>query len=174
MANKKKIAVAVALLWSAGCYAQKAEQVWRYADEKTGQVVYSNVQIKGKKGERVEVMAYPPAVPMRSQAADAGAALTGIVPAGNAPSPIPDQLLRQIQAASGGSARPPAGLPPLPAAERSVPSVKAGLTAALPTLPGRGKELATAKAESAEEPSWAKTKSEESRSPGWAKDPFSQ
>lgn len=170
--NKKSMAVALALSALAGSvFAQGKPSVWRYVDD-AGHVSYSNVPLKGKKGEKIEMMSYPPAAAMPSHYA-------GGVPAANGTgAPIPAEVLRQIQASGGEkSPSPPAGLPPLPAMPGAVAlpgSASSALARAPSAAPAASLPVATA-ATAPSGPSWAREKAAGSaQAPNWAKDPFAQ
>ena len=154
---KRILVLGLVLLGSTAALAQQAQSVWRYVDDKTGQVIYSNVQIKGKKGTKMDILEYPmiqmsgPSIPVQNNSVPVN---------GNAGSPIPEALLRQVQGV------PPAvSLPPLPTIGAGTPSVPAGNVRLAPAIPP-----ATAVQK---EPNWAKPASG-SGSPNWAKDPFEQ
>lgn len=154
-------AVVMAAFASSAC---AGEQVWRYVDERTGQVSYSNVQIKGKKGEKVEIMAYPSAPAFTAPAPSQGPGV------GVAGSPIPAEVLRQLKASEVGG-RPPSGLPPLP----SLPGASRAPFAApslAPTLAAPSAAPAQT-APAAPEPMWAKEVAPKTpAAPAWAQDPF--
>ena len=131
-----------------------ADQVWRYTDE-NGHISYSNVQQKGKKGEKIDIMSYPTqnVTPIRT---------TGAVP-------IPAEILKKIQSPSNDlsnkNIKPPSELPPLPGF--AVPGF---------SVPGQDSNGANKQVQKeAEEPKWAKeTTNDAGSAPSWAKDPFSQ
>ena len=132
--------------------ATAAPQVWRYVDSASGQTTYSNVPLKGQKGERIEILSQPVSQPARAARASSGAA-------SGAPVPIPAEVLRRLQG-DRLAAGLPASLPPLP----MLPG--AGL---FPALPAAEPSVETR----APEPSWAKEMPTDSgKQPAWAKDPF--
>lgn len=152
---KKALAMIVMAGFSVVCSA--GEQVWRYVDEKTGQISYSNVQIKGRKGEKVDIMVYP------TSASSGSAASTG------AP-PIPAEIMRQLQSSEGRVGKPN-GLPPLPALGGKDLNLKPS------TAPASTVTSATDQsgAQESKEPRWAKeVLVPTGPSPAWAKDPFAQ
>lgn len=146
-------------LFSVASIVHAQQSVWRYVDEKTGQIIYSNVQIKGKKGTKVEVLEYPPVVqPSNSSSGGAVVNLDAPVPG----SPIPEGLLKQLQKGS-----PPAiSLPPLPGFVKGANGATTAppapqLQPAIPVI-------------TAPEPSWARSQPVSAqKSPNWAKEPFS-
>lgn len=151
-----KAFLAAAALAGFASTAMAGEQVWRYVDARTGEVSYSNVQVKGKKGEKVEIMSYPTAAPSVGSAPAAVGA------------PIPADVLRQLKASDSG-AKPPSGLPPLP----SLPGASAAAAAPSPTPPAASPTPAPAPARQGQEPSWAKEAPAKSGpAPSWAQDPF--
>ena len=139
-----------------GCLA--AEQVWRYVDASSGQVTYSNVQVKGLKGDKMEIMAYPaPRVPSGPSSITAVSA------------PIPPEVLRQLQGAQRSGALP-TGLPPLP----TLPGAR--LPSGMPlSLAGPKAEATADDVPGNVEPKWAKEVAAPASgpSPKWASDPFS-
>ena len=143
----KKLLLALTMAAGLSGSVWAAESVWRYVDA-SGQVTYSNVPVKGQKGERVEILAHPAPAPARAGG-------------GQAAAPIPAEVLRQLQ---GGAVRPaalPAGLPPLPALPGAAPGVSA---APAPAVAAEGPE-----------PRWAKeVRGDSAPQPAWARDPFTQ
>lgn len=148
--------------FSVASFVHSQQSVWRYVDDKTGQIIYSNVQIKGKKGSKVEVLEYPPATQPSTTAPGAPVVnLDAPVPG----SPIPEGLLKQLQKGT-----PPAiSLPPLPGFSKGAsggapgavtPSTASELQPALPVV-------------TTKEPSWARTPTNAQQTPNWAKEPFS-
>lgn len=142
----------IALITVAGVgQAMAGEHVWRYVDQ-TGQVTYSNVQVKGQKGEKVDIMPSPTIQPMTNRGVGTGNPASG-------PVPIPPEVLRQLQGEKGGVL--PSGLPPLP----KLPSATSSTSPVVP----RAQEVV------APEPKWAKeVPVEAGQQPAWAKDPFAQ
>jgi hypothetical protein len=114
-------------------------------------VTYSNVQVKGQKGDRVEIMAYPVSPKIVSNRSALAA-------------PIPAEVLRQLQ----GAQKPgvlPAGLPPLPA----LPGARLPSGVPLPI----SKAEAPPEESAGPEPKWAKEAPvANGPSPIWARDPF--
>lgn len=161
----KKILVLSALLIStAAVMAQQAQSVWRYVDDKTGQIIYSNVQIKGKKGTKMDILEYPTVNP-----APMGApSMVSNIPAfnANAGAPIPEALLRQMQGAQGVA--PAISLPPLPTINGAVPVPSTQAPSNVRLAPALPAGVAASK-----EPNWAKS-APSGASPSWAKDPFEQ
>lgn len=147
---KKALTMIVIAGFSVVCSA--GEQVWRYVDEKTGQISYSNIQIKGRKGEKVDIMVYP------TSSSGGGAVSTGA-------SPIPAEILKQLQSSEGRVGKPN-GLPPLPAlGARALPPKPSTAT---------GSTDQSLEQES-KEPKWAKeVVVPAGPAPAWAKDPFAQ
>jgi hypothetical protein len=161
---KRIIASAFLMAW--GSAALAGPQVWRYVDERTGEVSYSNEKHKNKKGAPVEIMEYP--APKVAVAARGAPALPA-PGAGMAGSPIPAEILRQLQGGDGG-AKPPSGLPPLP----SLPGLPtAAREAPRAMAPAPLRPSAQTEAPAAREPAWAKEVAvKEGRTPVWAQDPF--
>lgn len=165
--------------------AQGKASVWRYVEN--GHVSYSNVPIKGKKGEKVEMMSYPAAAarPIQYEAPARGAAPEASQV--GAPVAIPSELLRQIKTGSGDKPPlPPMGLPPLPSMPGAVALPRSAMAAApvaraQSSAPSVG-QVAPSRAEAEPErpaapsgPSWARQgPAANAPSPSWAKDPFSQ
>lgn len=162
----KKLMVGMALLsWALG--ASAGEKVWQYVDARTGEVSYSNVQIKGKKPtKQVEIMDYPNVAPALSSTPSAGAQ----------GAPIPAEVLKQIQAGQAAGGGPlPMRLPPLPSGGAAAPAqapasapVQAPAIQQAPSRPWAVKSASSA----AVEPKWAKEVSSPSQAPLWAQDPF--
>lgn len=163
--------------------ASAGESVWRYVDPETGAVSYSNIQIKGKKGQKVEMMkhpevsaaAYQPYMSLsereaaaRAQAATPPAAVAAAVASEGMR--VPEELLRQLRSGSDKPPIPPSALPPLPVAG-------AGETApSFPSLQLRPSLPETAASAADQGPAWAKPKTTPagvSAPPSWSKDPFS-
>ena len=163
------------------CGAAIAEGVWRYVDD-SGKVIYSNVQIKGKKGEKVEVMRYPDP-PVQSAPAQAPSTPSGVA--------IPAEVAAALRAkgpvatpAGGLPPIPPTGLPPIPStvgfpsvplpqsltekAATELPSVQRVPEQPSPTWARPVEERADARA-----PTWATPARTKDRQPSWAADPFS-
>lgn len=162
----KKLMVGMAVLsWALG--ASAGEKVWQYVDARTGEVSYSNVQIKGKKPvKQVEIMDYPNVPP----------ALSSTPAAGAQGAPIPAEVLRQIQAGQAGAGGPlPMRLPPLPSGGAAAPSQAPAAAPAQPPAsqqaPSRPWAVKPANSASAE-PKWAKEVAASSQAPLWAQDPF--
>lgn len=131
-----------------------AEQVWRYVDAASGQTTYSNVPLKGQKGERIEILSQPAPKAARPVRIGAGAS-------SGEPVPIPPEVLRRLQGERPASGLP-ATLPPLPV----LPGAGAAASSIFPAEP-----LPETRAP---EPRWAKEVVVESGpQPSWAKDPFS-
>lgn len=152
----KKLGSYIALAALSGIHLSAAADVWRYTDA-NGHTIYSNVPIKGKKGEKLEVLVYPPAVQPAGAAAGAS-------------SPLPPEILRQIQQQKREALPvPPDGLPPLPPMPKQGEPVSASPKKRdTVTEPGWAKSKET----TSEAPSWAREPSEGGRPPGWAQDPF--
>lgn len=160
-------------------FAQTA--VWKYVEG--GKVIYTNQPIKGKKGEKMETIAYPAAAPMPTQYAGVPVPVSAPIGAPvaakqTAASPIPAEILQQLQ--SGSKIAPPTSLPPLPA----LPGM-AALPAAAVAAANQSRQAASASplavqnqqpaAPKDNSPSWAKPAGQTATtSPSWAKDPFSQ
>lgn len=159
---KKLMIGVVVLFWAIG--ASAGEKVWQYVDARTGEVSYSNVQIKGKKPARqVEIMDYPNVAPALSSAGAQGA-------------PIPAAVLRQIQTGQAGVGGPlPMRLPPLPGggavAPSQAPATAPAAAPASPQAPLRPWAVKSSNSASAE-PKWAKEVAAPSQAPLWAQDPF--
>lgn len=150
--------------WVVGATA--GDKVWRYVDERTGEVSYSNVPIKGRKADRqVEIMDYPTQAPALARPAGASVGAQG--------APIPADVLRQIQA--GGPL--PVKLPPLPGSPAAgaspspaqAPGPAAKAPAQSPAAAPRPWAIKSAAASS--EPSWAKEVSSPAQAPLWAQEP---
>lgn len=136
--------------------ASAAPQVWRYVDSASGQTTYSNVPLRGQKGERIEILSHPVSQPARAVRSSAGAAP-------GAPVPIPAEVLRRLQGERASSGLP-ASLPPLPA----LPG--AGSPASASIFPA---EPAPAPEARPPEPRWAKEVAvDPGIQPAWARDPF--
>lgn len=164
--------------------ASSQDSVWRYVDG--GHVSYSNVPIKGKKGEKIKMMSHPAPVARPVQYDAPREQSGGAAPVG-APAAIPAELLRQIKTGSGDRPPlPPMGLPPLPSMPGAVALPRAAVAAATPvraqsSAPAVG-QFAPSRAEPEAErpaapsgPSWARQgASASAQAPSWAKDPFSQ
>ena len=117
-------ALCAAAALSASCAALAKDQVWKYVDEQTGQTIFSSQPLKGKKGEKLETLDYPP--PARSQYVPAAQQAGGY----GAANGIPADLLRSL-------ALPPMPQSPSAAAENRPPLPPSSLPAtALPPLPG--------------------------------------
>lgn len=186
MKNKNWLFAVTLCVLAGHASAQGKTSVWRYVDN--GHVSYSNVPIKGKKGEKVEMMSYPAAAPRPIQhEALARAAVSDAAHVG-APAAIPAELLRQIKTGNGDKPPlPPMGLPPLPSMPGAVALPRAAVAAApvvsrpQASAPAVG-QVAPARSEAEPErpaapsgPSWARQSAAPSApSPSWAKDPFSQ
>jgi hypothetical protein len=150
------------ILSGVSLYAHGADQVWRYVDDKTGVVSYSNVQIKGMKGTKVEILVYP--VSTSGKEASPGSS-------DPQPLPIPAEVLRQIQS-NDGSAKP-SGLPPLPGGlNSSLDKKQTGVTSHAEPIQEPVVDFKGSKPVS-REPKWAReTQVPAGQTPSWAKDPF--
>ncbi len=162
-----------------------SETVWRYVDESTGKVIFSNVPLKGKKGERVQTYVHPPVVERKPQEVQTSSvAGAPKMPSEDVQMPtltgngsiIPESLLRQL-GLDGKKMLPalPKSLPPLPQmAEQGTlqnsngkavpPATKEEPVPVQPTVPVKPPA-----------PSWARpVEPSKGTAPAWAKDPFSQ
>lgn len=138
--------------------AMAAEHVWRYVDAKSGQVTYSNVEVKGSKGEKMEIMSYP------SPSVSAATAAVG--------APIPADVLRQLQGAQRSGSLP-TGLPPLPSLPGARLPSGAPLGSPAPVVAARAEPLVD-ESLGAPEPKWAReVPAAAGPSPKWASEPFS-
>lgn len=181
MKNKNWLLAMALCVFAGHASAQSKTFVWRYTEG--GHVSYSNVPIKGKKGEKVEMMSYPAPAPRPIQydaPVSSGSAASQV----GAPVAIPAEVLRQIKTGAGGKPPlPPMGLPPLPSMPGAVALPRAAVAAAPSAMSAPSSAPARAQAEPERPtvpsgPSWARqsgsTQASAGPAPSWAKDPFSQ
>lgn len=172
--------LALAAMLAAGSAQAAGDAVWRYTDD-SGKVVYSNVQQKGKKGEKLDIMKFPPPEPSSYQPyvsleeraaarAQPQQPQRGMAEAdGIAVSP---EMLARLRGGSEKPPIPPGALPPLPSDSQGgeVPASFSSLQLR-PSLP-------SVEASADGEPAWAKGRATpasapKASAPSWAKDPFS-